>query len=160
MKKTSTRMLFLILIFSVGCGRDLEEAKRYSDMKLEYDTLIYQASEVIDKQKSLIDSLHKISDEFLRVKTQKYKVPEIDRKITKAVDLKSNMEIVTKHLKAIKKFAENSEKATKRILFYKRKYITYATVIQINNENIGIQEVTNGLSAKQYISKYLPKEKK
>jgi phage major head subunit gpT-like protein len=47
----------------------------------------------------------------------------------------------------------------KRLIYYKRKYITYATVIQVHDENILIQEITNGLSAKQYISKYLPKGK-
>jgi hypothetical protein len=71
-----------------------------------------------------------------------------------------NVENVRKHLESIKKFADNGERATKRLIFYKRKYITYATEIQVHDENIMIQEITNGLSAKKYLSKYLPKEKK
>jgi hypothetical protein len=36
----------------------------------------------------------------------------------------------------------------------------YASIIQVHDENIMIQEITDGLTAKQYISKYLPKESK
>jgi hypothetical protein len=160
MKKIATRLIILILILFAGCGRDLEQAKRYSDMKSEFDSLITQANLVINEQKAKADSLRKIRDEIFKVKAQKYKLPEIDRKITNVVEIESNIENVRKHLEAIKKFAENGEKATKRLIYYKRKYITYATVIQVHDENIMIQEITDGLSAKQYISRYLPKEKK
>ncbi len=160
MKKLSVILIILILILFAGCGRDLKQAKRYFEMKSECDSLIAQANLVINAQKVMIDSLRKIRDDFLKAKAQKYKLPEIDRKITNSAEIKSNIENVRKHLIAIKDFAENGEKATKRLIYYKRKYVTYATVIQVHNENIMIQEITNGLSAKQYISKYLPKEKK
>jgi uncharacterized protein YhaN len=160
MKKITTRLIILILALLTSCGRDLEEAKRYSDIKSESDSLIFKASLVINEQKAMTDSLRKTRDDIFQMNTQKYKLPELDKKIIKAVEIKSNIENVRKHLEAIKKFAENGEKATKRLIFYKRKYITYATEIQIHDENIMIQEITNGLSAKQYISKYLPKEKK
>jgi hypothetical protein len=159
MKKITTRLIILILILFTGCGRDLEQAKRYSDIKSESDSLIAQANFVINEQEAKTDSLRKIRNDISKVKTQIYKLPEIDRKITNAVEIETNIENVKKHLEAIKKFAENGEKATKRIIFFKRKYMTYATVIQMHDENIMIQEITEGLSAKQYISKYLPKEK-
>ena len=160
MKKIATRLIILIFILFAGCGRDLEQAKRYSDMKSECDSLITQANLVIDEQKAKADSLRKIRIDIFKTKAQKYKLPEIDRKIINVVEIESKIENVRKHLEAIKKFAENGEKATKRLIFYKRKYITYATVIQVHDENIMIQEITDGLSAKQYISKHLPKEKK
>jgi len=160
MKNIATRLIILILILFAGCGRDLEQAKRYSDMKSECDSLITQANLVINEQKAKADSLRKIRDDIYKAKAQKYKLPEIDRKITNIAEIESNIENVIKHLEAIKKFAENGEKATKRLIYYKRKYITYATVIQVHDENIMIQEITDGLSAKQYISRYLPKEKK
>jgi hypothetical protein len=106
------------------------------------------------------DSLVKIRDDIYKDKTLKYKLPELDKRVTKTVEIKSNLENVRKHLEAIKKFAEKGEKATKSLIFYKRKYITYATEIQVHDENIMIQEITNGLSARKYIKMYLPKEKK
>jgi len=160
MEKITPGLIILILTLFTSCGRDLEQAKRYSDIKSETDSLISQANLVIDEQKAMTDSLRKIRDDIYKAKTQKYKLPALDKKIIKAAEIESNIENVRKHLEAIKKFAENGEKATRRLIFYKRKYITYATVIQVHDENIMIQEITNGLSARQYISKYLPKEKK
>ena len=160
MEKITPGLIILILTLFTSCGRDLEQAKRYSDIKSETDSLISQANLVIDEQKAMTDSLRKIRDDIYKAKKQKYKLPALDKKIIKAAEIESNIENVRKHLEAIKKFAENGEKATRRLIFYKRKYITYATVIQVHDENIMIQEITNGLSARQYISKYLPKEKK
>ena len=65
--------------------------------------------------------------------------------------------MVIKHLEAIKIFAKVGENVNKRIIYFKRKYINYSTTIQVHDENIAIKEITEGLSAKQYISKYLPK---
>lgn len=160
MEKKTPALIILILTLFTSCGRDLEQAKRYSDIKSESDSLIYQTNIIINEQKAMTDSLRKIRDDIYKANTQKYKLPELDKKIIKAAEIESNIEDVRKHLEAIKKFAENGEKATRRLIFYKRKYIIYATVIQVHDENIMIQEITNGLSARQYISKYLPKEKK
>ena len=160
MKNIPTGLIILILAILTSCGRDLEQAKRYSDIKSEIDSLITQANLIINVQKAMTDSLVKIRDNIYKDKTQKYKLPELDKKVTKVVEFKTNLENVRKHLEAIKKFAEKGEKATKSIIFYKRKYITYATEIQVHDENIMIQEITNGLSARKYIKMYLPKEKK
>ena len=160
MKKIPTGLVILILTLLISCGRDLEQAKRYTGIKSESDSLIFQATLVINEQKAITDSLRKIQDNIFKIKTQKFKLPELDKKIAKTLEIESNLENVRKHLEAIKKFAENGEKATKKFIFYKRKYITYATEIQMHDENIMIQEITNGLSAKLYISKYLTKEKK
>jgi len=160
MKNISIGLSILILALLSSCGRDLEQAKRYSDIKSETDSLITQANLIINAQKAMNDSLVKIRDDIYKDKTQKYKLPDLDKKVTKAVEIKTNIENVRKHLESIKKFAENGERATKRLIFYKRKYITYATEIQLHDENIMIQEITNGLSTKKYLSKYLPKEKK
>jgi len=159
MKKIATILTILILLLFTGCGRDLEQASRYSEMQSECDSLIAKTNLVINEQKAKIDSLRKKRDAILRIASQKYKLQELDRKIIYAVEIESNIENVKKHLGAINKFAENGEKATRRLIYYKRKYMTYATVIQIHDENIMIQEITDGLSTKQYISKYLPKEK-
>jgi hypothetical protein len=160
MKNIPTGLIILILALLTSCGRDLEQVKRYSDIKSETDSLITQANLIINVQKAMTDSLVKIRDNIYKENTQKFKLPELDKKVTKVVEFKTNLENVRKHLEAIKKFAEKGEKATKSIIFYKRKYITYATEIQVHDENIMIQEITNGLSARKYIKMYLPKEKK
>jgi hypothetical protein len=159
MKKLVPGLVLLIIILTVGCGRDLVQARRYSNMKSESDSLINLTNLIINAQKIMLDSLRKIRDDLM-VKSQKNNLSVIDRKITNAVEIESNFENVRKHLQTIKKFAEDAEKATHKIIFYKRKYITYAAVIQIHDENVMIQEITDGLSAKQYITKYLAKEKK
>jgi len=160
MKTLTTGLIILILTLFASCGRDLEQARRYSDIILESDSLIFLTNLIINEQKDINDSLVKIRDDIYKINTLKYKLLELDKKITKVVEIESNIENVRKHLEAIKKFAENGEKATKRLIFFKRKYITYATEIQVHDENIMIQEITDGLSARKYISKYMPKKKK
>jgi hypothetical protein len=160
MKKLAIGISILILALLASCGRDLEQAKRYSDIKSETDSLITQAKIIINEQQYMNDSLVKIRDEIYKNNTQKYRLSELDKKVTKIVEIKTNIESVRKHLESIRKFADNGERATKRLIFYKRKYITYATEIQLHDENIMIQEITNGLPTKKYLSKYLPKEKK
>ena len=160
MKKITAGLFILILALLTSCGRDLEQAKRYSDIKSETDSLITQANLVINEQKAMTDSLAKIRDNIFKTNTQNNKLPELDKKIIKIAEIKMNVENVRKHLESIKKFADNGERATKRFIFYKRKYITYATEIQVHDENIMIQEITNGLSAQEYLTKYLPKENK
>ena len=63
-------------------------------------------------------------------------------------------------LEAIKTFAKVGETVNKRILYYKRTYVNYSTTIQVHDENIMIREITDGLSAKEYISRYLSKGSK
>jgi hypothetical protein len=160
MKKIGTRSCILILILLVGCDRDVEQAKRYSEMKSECDSIIAQANLIIKDQRAKADSLRKIRDDGLTVKIPEYKLSRIEREITNTVKIESNIDMVRKHLEAIKTFAKVGEKVNKRIIYFKRKYINYSCTIQVHDENIMIQEITDGLSAKQYISKYLPKESK
>jgi hypothetical protein len=160
MKKTGTGSFILILILLVGCGRDLEQAKRYSEMKSECDSLIAQANLVIKDQRAKADSLRKIRDDSFAVKTPKYKLSGIEREITKTVEIESITDMVRKHLEAIKTFAKIGEKVNKRIIYYKRTFVNYSTAIQVHDENIMIKEITDGLSAKQYISRHLPKKSK
>jgi hypothetical protein len=160
MKKIGTRLFILILILLVGCGRDVEQAKRYSEMKSECDSIIAQANLIIKDQRAKADSLRKKRDYGLAVKIPEYKLLRIEREITNAVKIGSNIDMVKKHLEAIKIFAKVGERVNKRIIYYKRKYINYSCTIQVHDENIMIQEITDGLTAKQYISKYLPKESK
>lgn len=160
MKKTGIRLFILILIFCAGCGRDLDQAKRYSEMKSECDSIIVQANLIIKDQIAKADSLRKLRSEGLATKMSENKLLRIDREIINASKIESNGNMIIKHLEAIKIFAKVGEKVNKRIVYFKRKYINYSTTIQVHDENIMIQEITDGLSAKQFISKYLPKESK
>jgi hypothetical protein len=63
MKKLGTSYLFLILILLTGCGRDEEEARRYSEMKSECDSIIAQANLVIKDQRAKADSFRKLRGE-------------------------------------------------------------------------------------------------
>ncbi|MCE5347000.1 MAG: hypothetical protein LLG13_12050 [Bacteroidales bacterium] len=160
MKKTATGIIILILLILVSCGRDEEQAKRYSEMKSECDSLVAQANLVIKDQRIKADSLRKMRDDALAGKIPKNKLLRIDKEITNAAEIESDIDKVRKHLEAIKTFAEVGEKVNKRIIYFKRKYVKYANTIQVHDEFVMIQEITNGLTAKQYISRYLPKESK
>lgn len=129
-------------------------------MKSECDSLIAQANLVIKDQRAKADSLRKIRNDGLAVKMPEYKLSGIEREITNAAKIESDIDMVRKHLEAIKIFAKGGERVNKRIIYLKRKYINYSTAIQVHDENIMIQEITDGLSAKQYISRYLPEESK
>ena len=54
--------VLIILTVSAGCGRDLDQAKRYTEMRSECDSIIKQANLIINDQKARADSLRKISD--------------------------------------------------------------------------------------------------
>lgn len=138
----------------VSCGKDLDQSKRYTDLKLETDSLIAQTNLIINEQKAIADSLRIIRDNIYKTKALNYKLAEINKKITNAAEIESKFESIRKHLEAIRLFANNGEKITKKIIYFKRKYITYSITIQIHDENIMIQEITDGVSAKQYLSKY------
>ena len=56
MKNISIGLSLLILALLSSCGRDLEQAKRYSDIKSETDSLITQANLIINVQKAMTDS--------------------------------------------------------------------------------------------------------
>ena len=154
--------LFVLVILSVlaGCGRDLDQAKRYSDMKSECDSVIAQANLIIKDQNARADSLRKIRDKGIKAKWPEYKLSRIDMEITKMVTVANNIDMIRKHLEAIKTFAKGGETVNKRMIYYKRTYVNYSTAIQVHDENIMIQEITDGLSAKKFIAKYLPKESK
>jgi len=160
MGKKVTGLFIFILLLTAACGRDLEQAKRYSGMKSECDSIITQANLIIEDQSDRADSLRKIRDDYLAIKTPEYKLSRIEREITSTVTIVSNINEIIKHLEAIKTFAKVGERVNYRIIYLKRKYINYSTTIQVHDENILIQEITDGLSAKQYISKYLPRESK
>jgi hypothetical protein len=160
MKKLVISLFILIQMLLVGCGRDLDQAKRYSAMKSECDSTIAQANLVIKAQNAKADSLRKLRDEGLKVKITEYKLSRLDKEITNVVTITSNIDMIRKHLEAIKTFAKVGETVNKRIIYYKRTYVNYSTSIQVHDEYLNIQEITEGLSAKQYIDKYFPKRSK
>jgi hypothetical protein len=160
MKSLHKLYVLIILSVSVGCGRDPDQAKRYSDMKSECDSVIAQANLVIKDQQAKADNLRKIRDEGIKAKLPEYKLSKIDMEITNIVTIESNIDMIRKHLEAIKTFAKVGETVNKRMIYYKRTYVNYSTAIQVHDENIMIQEITDGLSAKKYIAKYLPKASK
>ena len=160
MKKTRIRLFILVLILCAGCGRDPDQAKRYSEMKSECDSLIGQANLVITFQRAKADSLRRLRSEVSTNKMAGKSLLRIDREIIDVSKIVSDGDMIIKHLDAIKIFAKVGEKVNSRIIYYKRKYINYSTTIQVHDENIAIQEITDGLSAKQFISRYLPKGSK
>lgn len=160
MTSYSRLLLLIILPLMLGCGRNPEQAKRYSDMKSECDSVIAQANLVIRNQKAREDSLWQIRDKLLKTKLAGHKISVIDKKIADLVTITGNIDMIKKHLEAIKTFAGVGEKVNSRMIYYKRTYVNYSTSIQVHDENIMIQEITDGISAKKYISKYLPKESK
>ena len=53
-------------------------------------------------QKAKADSLRKIRDEGLRLKMPEYKLSRIEKEITNAVTIASDIDMIRKHLEAIK----------------------------------------------------------
>jgi hypothetical protein len=157
-KKGGIKFYLLILILLVSCGRDLEQAKRYSEMKSECDSIIAQTNIILKDQRAKSDSLRKIRDNAYSTKTPEYKLSRIEREITNTAKIESDVDAIRKHLEAIKLFAKIGEKVNTRMIYYKRTYVNYSTTIQVHDENVLIQDITDGLTAKQYISKYLPKK--
>ena len=157
MKNTGIRLFILVLILCESCGRDLYQAKRYSEMKSECDSLIGQINSVITFQRAKADSLRRIRSEVSTNKMAGKSILRIDREIIDVSKIVSDGEMIIKHLEAIKIFTKVGEKVNSRIIYYKRKYINYSTTIQVHDDNIAIQEITDWLSAKQYISKYKSK---
>jgi hypothetical protein len=160
MKPIHISFVLIILSVLVACGRDPDQAKRYSDMKSECDSVIAQADLILANQKDKSDSLIKIRDQWLKAKFPEYKISRIDKEITNLAVITSNIDMIKKHLGAIKTFANVGETVNKRLIYYKRTYVNYSTTIQVHDENIMIQEITDGLSAKKYIAKYSPKQSK
>jgi hypothetical protein len=160
MRLTLQIFALIILAAMAGCGRDTDQAKRYTDMKSECDSTIAEADLIIKDQKAKADSLRKIRDNGLKAKMPEYKLSRLDKEITNAVTIASNIDQIRKHLEAIKTFAKIGEKVNSKLIYYKRTYVNYSTTIQVHDENIMIQEITEGLSAKQYIARYLPKRSK
>jgi hypothetical protein len=160
MRFISGLFVLMILTVLVGCGRDLDQAKRYAGMKSECDSIIAQANLIIKDQKAKADSLRKIRDEGLKAKMPEYKLSGIDKEITKVATIASNIEMIRKHLEAIRTFAKVGETVNKRIIYYKRTYVNYSTSIQVHDEYLKIQEITEGPSAEKYIARYLTKGSK
>jgi hypothetical protein len=133
MRLISCLFVLISITFLVSCGRDLEQSKRYTEMKSECDSTIAQADIIIKVQKAKADSLRKIRDEGLKVKMPDYKVSRIDKEITNAVTVASNIEMIRKHLEAIKTFAKVGETVNRRIIYYKRTYVNYSTSIQVHD---------------------------
>jgi hypothetical protein len=158
MKKIGISLFILIQILLTGCGRDLDQAKRFSDMISDCDSVITQANLIIQDKSAKADSLRKMRDDGIKMKMPAYKLSRIDAQLTDMLTIISKIDGVRKHLENIKLFAKIGIKVNSKILFYKRTYVNYSTTIQVHDENILIQEITDGLSAKLFISKYLPKK--
>lgn len=158
MKKLWLSLFILIQILLTGCGRDPEQARRYTEMISECDSIIAQTNLIIIDQKAKANSLRKIVDEGVKTKMPEYKVSRLDKEITDVLTIESKVDMIRKHLENIKLFAKIGEKVNTIIIYYKRTYVNYSTTIQVHDENIMIQEITDGLSARQYISKYLTKK--
>lgn len=90
---------FAFTILLVGCGRDFEQAKRYSEMKSECDSIIALADLVINDQITRSDSLRKIRNMISGDKTSVNKILRIDKEITNAVEIETNVTMVKNILK-------------------------------------------------------------
>jgi hypothetical protein len=155
MKKTGISLFIMIQILLTGCGRDLEQAKRYSEIISDCDSVIAQANFIIQDKSAKADSLLRMRNNGIKMKMPAYKLSKIDVQLTDMLTIVSKIVGVRKHLENIKLFAKIGVKVNSRFIYYKRTYVNYSTTIQVHDENILIQEITDGQSAKLFISKYL-----
>lgn len=160
MKRTVFILFILIHIIIAGCGRNTEQAKRYSEMISECDSIIAQANLIIENQNAKELILSKKRDSGLAGNMSQNSITRLDREITNVVQLRSDVEAVKKHLENIKTFAKIGVRVNSRLIYYKRTYVNYSTAIQVHDENVLIQEITEGVSAKQFISGLLAKKPK
>ena len=128
------------------------EIKKYQLMIQDNNKLISQAERVIENQEEIVDKGRLIkSDKGTYITLQK----NIDYE--NAVNVMANVEIIKADLNAISGFYDVLIQAHSKRLRTMQDIVTDANNKILISEN-NLLKVTGGLSPKEYIYKYLPKE--
>lgn len=140
---------------------DKELAIKYKSLRIESDSLISQIDLVLLEQKNRYDSLNNIGDDYITHKIQSMDINGVNDALMESLDLQESMSKLKLHLESIKFYCTIIEKACSRFSYlFKRKgrikQMYIKSIYDINSQIIGI---TGGLTAKEYVIKYLPDNK-
>lgn len=155
------QIIFLMsFLYLVSCT-DKEQAIKYKLLRIESDSLISQIDLVLLDQQNKYDSLKKIGDDYITHKILSMDISGVNDAIMESLDLQESMSKLKLHLESIKFYCTIIEKACSRFSYlFKRKgrikQMYIKSIYDINSQIIGI---TGGLTAKEYVIKYLPDNK-
>ena len=143
----------------VGCANK-EEAQKYQLMASETAKLISQTELVIKDQRAKADSLRKIQNDYIVRHITTLDNYNLHNEIINTIDVESAMSSLQLKLGSIKLYSTILEKANKRFsyLFKGKRSIKRMYTKLIYDTNSEINDITGGLSAKEYIYKYIPKD--
>jgi len=147
----------ILCIILTSCA-DEEQEKKYQTLRIETTKLISQVELVIKDQKAKFDSLNKIGEDYVSHRISTIDIDGVHKATMNTIDIQESMNILKIHLESIKFYCTIIEKACTRFgYFFKRKSKikwTYSKLIY--DTNIEINDITGGLTSKDFIYKYLP----
>jgi hypothetical protein len=163
MKKIGIKIeIFILFFLLVGCANN-EEYQKYALLKQENAKLIKQANIAINYQKIKADSISNIIKAYFDVNIVTDSLYKMFDERDDIWEAKSNLDLLkTIELDEIDLCCSILEKANTRFgyLLQGKRRIKRMFVEQLYYTNSNINKYTDGLSAKDYISKYLPKDLK
>jgi uncharacterized protein (DUF305 family) len=155
------KLLFVLLILLAGCANK-EEYQKCKKMRLETADLIAKTDLIIKEQQAKIDSMNKITIEWIASsgsRNNSVSMWGLENETHDAYNVKGAMSTIKIYLGSIYFHYGIIAKASTRFgyLFKGKQEIIKINRQVINEEISVINQVTGGLSAKEYIYKYLPK---
>ncbi len=152
-------IFILACVYCTSCA-DKEQAIKYEALRIETDKLISQVDLVLKDQKIKYDSLHKIGDDYIAQRILTMDIKGVNDAIMETLDIQESMSKLKIYLESIKFHSTIIEKACSNFgyLFKGKGKIKRLHIKSIYETNSQIIAITGGLTAKEYIYKYLPKK--
>jgi len=153
--------LISICLLSYSCA-DKEQAIKYQEMRIETTKLISQIDFIIQDQKVKFDSLNNLGNDYVMHRISEIDIDAVHKATINSIDLQESMTKLKLRLESINLYCTILEKANTRIgyLMKRRNKIKWDYSKLIYDTYNEISNITGGLTAQDYIYKYLPKENK
>jgi hypothetical protein len=131
-------------------------------LKIEAINLIGQIDLIVKDQKVKYDSLNKIGDDYVSHRISTMDVDGVHKAIINTLDVQEAMNKLQLKLESIKLYSTILEKANTRFgyLLKSKGKIKDDYSKLLYDTNSEINDITEGLTAKAYIYKYLPEKYK
>jgi hypothetical protein len=164
MKTVNKYLWLLICILSVtqiSCA-DEEFGKKYQSMRIETSNLIKKANLVLSDQKAKYDSLQIVGNNIITFGITTVDVNKLHNATINTLDVQETMSKLKIYLESISFHCTIIEKASTRFgyLLKGKKKIKGLHSKFIDETNNQIIDLTGGLSAKDFVNKYLPEKQK
>ena len=147
----------VLLIFLIGCA-DKEEAQKYTLLIQENTKLMSLCDHISKDQQRVIDSLTKIQKDYMSSRNYTDSSGIINYAIIDALKVRDNVIKLNSSLDTQVLNYFLLEKANRKFLYLTR----HAVINKYSDElffiNKEIIDITGGLTAKEYLNRYLPKK--